>query len=192
MSSFPDFLESLKAAAVLPQDPIDSADAVATEVHFLCLRGLGHAPPRDLFRPLVDHVLLFAAPGPLVPWTVALSTPVADLLGDVLARRFRWFLWSVWRGGPEPPVGMAAPGEAPLALVESLVEARTAAASRRHPSATVADPLVDALGKVQGRRRGHEVGASLDPPRRPPPFPVASAREPDPLPTPEIAPNANA
>ena len=190
MSSFPDFLESLEAAAVLPQDPIDSAEAVVTEVHFLCLRALGHAPPRDLFRPLVEQALLFASPAPLVPWTVALSTPVAGLLGDVLARRFRWFLWSVWRGGPEPPVGMAAPGEAPLALVQSLVEARAADASRRHPSsATVAGPVLDALGKVSGRRRA-EVGASLDPPRRHPP--VASAREPDPLPTSDIAPNANA
>ena len=83
--------------------------------------------------------LEFAAPtGPLV-WTVALSTAVAKLLGTVLAKRLRWFLYCLWCGGPEPPTGGLAPGELATDLAEELLETR-AAAERQASSSIVANP----------------------------------------------------
>ena len=88
-------------------------------------------------------------------WTVALSTAVAKLLGTVLAKRLRWFLYCLWCGGPEPPTGGLAPGELATDLAEELLETKVAA-ERRASFGTDASPLQDVLGKdLKIGHRGH-------------------------------------
>ena len=110
-----------------------------------------------------EPFLNFAAPTGALVWTVALSAAVADLLGRTLAGRLRWFLYSLWCGGPGPPAGSRPPGESDTALAEEVLAAK-AAQLRAHSFGDRAAPLYDALGKsrpVGGRGQRSKVWGGL-------------------------------
>ena len=126
-TSFELFAEALAQSAE-DAETID-LESATTELWGACWAALGAAPSKDLLSEVIFPYYREMDLSRFLVMAIGRSPAMDEVLGPVLSRRLRHYLFVTNRPGADPPpVGSPAPGEEPWELNEALLGAKAEAA----------------------------------------------------------------